>query len=62
MSAQEINVKIFKGTQLEPELQEQINSWLNMNHNTVEVIDIKYGYTFGYTAPSYSAMAVYRKK
>jgi xanthine dehydrogenase molybdopterin-binding subunit B len=62
MNAQNINVTVFKGTQNETKLQDQINSWLTKNQRIVEVIDIKYGYGFGFSGPGYSAMAIYRLK
>ncbi len=62
MCAQNIYVAVFKGTQVESKLEEQINAWLNVNQNKVEVVDIKYGYGFGFSGAGYSAMAIYKTK
>ena len=55
-----MRVKIFKGSGEEGKIENRVNKLLD-HQDKVKIIDIKFGYGFGFHGAGYSAMIVYEE-
>ena len=57
-----MQIKVFQGSSDHMKIENQVNKWLQKYANQVRIVEVQFGYGYGWHGAGYSAMILYEEQ